>query len=128
MKRSAVLRLLTCVLGFAGSVAAAEARPDGVWKSEASGNIPIALLTISGGSYAMQAVSDTAWTPKADDSSNGGGGLDIQGNRVMPTSGPLFDIYGAVGSYCAAGETNCSGESLMLDSTKGIGLGCWRDG
>lgn len=128
MRKTIPLRLLACFAGLAVSVTAAHASADGVWRCKASGNIPIALLTISGGNYEMQAVSDSNWTPKDGDSSTGSGGLAIQGNQISPTSGPLLDIYGAVGFYCGTSDTGCSGESLMLDSTKGVALGCWRDG
>ncbi|MCA0432857.1 MAG: hypothetical protein LCH46_06305 [Proteobacteria bacterium] len=128
MKLTASLRLAACALGIIAATSTAHAAVEGVWKCKASGNIPIALLTISGNSYDMQAVSDSSWTPKANDSSSGSGGLDIQGNQVLPTSGPLLDIYGAVGSYCSTSDVGCSGESLMLDSTKLVALGCWREG
>ena len=128
MRKDIPLHLLLCAAGLAASTAVAHASAEGLWKCKASGNIPIALLTISGGNYRMQAVRDSNWTPKDSDSSNGSGGLDIQGNQISPTSGPLLDIYGAVGSYCGENEAGCSGESLMLGSTQGIPLGCWRDG
>jgi hypothetical protein len=102
---------------------------DGVWRCKASGNIPIALLTISGSSYKMQAVSNSLWAPKPNDSSNGSGSLNIKGNSVTAASGPLADIYGISGTYCdpAAGG-RCTQEALMLNSTKSIPLGCWRGG
>ncbi|CAN7315155.1 hypothetical protein LJR030_003235 [Rhizobium sp. LjRoot30] len=124
----ASFRILICAASLSVSAVCAYASPDGVWRCKASGNIPIALLTISGSNYDMQAVSDSNWTLKSGDSSSGSGGLDIQGNSVSPTSGPLLDIYGAVGTYCGTNDAGCSGEALLLNSTKNVALGCWRDG
>jgi hypothetical protein len=126
MKKTLMMALVaaTCV----ATAVPAWAGLDGVWKCKASGNIPIALVTISGDSYEMQAVKNSVWAPKANDPANGSGNLNIDGNSVTPTSGPLADLYGAVGSYCGEGESDCSGESLMLNSTINIPLGCWRDG
>mgnify|MGYP000954107888 CR=1 len=97
---------------------------DGEWRCKASGDIPIAIVTISGSSYDYQAVRNTAWAPK-NDPANGSGEFDIQGDKLYPTSGPLADIFGAVGSYCDE-NTGCAYEYLALDSTKHIPLGCWR--
>lgn len=122
------IRLVVAATAMAATTVPALAGLDGVWKCKASGNIPIALVTISGDSYEKQAVKNSVWAPKANDSSNGSGSLSINGNTVTSTSGPLADLYGAVGSYCGEGDSGCSGESLMLNSTINIPLGCWRDG
>ena len=116
-------------------VVLASAGVDGLWKCKASGNIPIALLTVSGENYTMQAVKNTLWEPKGQDSSNGSGTLKLSGAGFTAVSGPLAEVYGAVASYsasvptyCSDGKLNCSREALSLDSSKSIPLGCWRDG
>lgn len=97
---------------------------DGEWRCKASGDIPIAIVTISGANYQYQAVRNTVWDPK-DDPANGSGQFDIQGDKLYPTSGPLLDLFGTVGSYCDE-NSGCAYEYLGLDSTKHIPLGCWR--
>jgi hypothetical protein len=102
---------------------------DGVWRCKSSGNIPIALLTISGSSYRMQAVSNTLWAPKPNDSSNGNGSLNVRGSSVAAVSGPLADIYGSSGTYYdPKADSRYTREALILNSTKSLPLGCWRDG
>jgi type IV secretory pathway protease TraF len=120
---------IAAVIAMSVPSSAALAGPDGVWRCKASGNIPIALLTISGSSYKMQAVSNTVWALKPNDRSNGSGTLNIRGNSITAASGPLADIYGISGTYCdpAAGG-QCTQEALLLNSTKSIPLGCWRGG
>ncbi len=85
------LAIAGCVLAFAASAGAAQAQrsPNGTWRCSAQGNIPIGVMTVSGATYRFQAVSSTAWAPKAQDSMNGSGALRATGATLTPTGGPL---------------------------------------
>lgn len=85
------LTIAGCALALVATAGAAQAQrsPNGTWRCSAQGNIPIGVMTVSGATYRFQAVSNTAWTPKAQDSMNGSGALRVSGTTLNPTSGPL---------------------------------------
>ena len=103
------LAVAACVLAFAASAGATQAQrsPGGVWRCSAQGNIPIGLMTVSGATYRFQAVRNTAWALKAQDSMNGSGALRAFGTTLNPTSGPLTTRLNARSGYF--GETGVTG-------------------
>ena len=69
--------------------------PNGVWHCSAAGPLPIGIMTITGTGYKFQAVSNTAWAPKASDRNNGGGQFKIAPGKLTPVSGPLVSGFKA---------------------------------
>lgn len=96
-----VFSIAGCVLAFASSAGAAQAQrsPNGTWRCSAQGNIPIGVMTVSGSTYRFQAVRNTAWAPKPQDSMNGSGALRASGTTLNPTGGPLTTRLGARSGY-----------------------------
>ncbi|MGQ2990933.1 MAG: hypothetical protein ACT6RD_12075 [Brevundimonas sp.] len=104
------LAIIGCVLAVAASAGTAQAQrsPNGTWRCSAQGNIPIGIMTVSGATYRFQAVRNTAWAPKAQDSMNGSGALRGSGTTLTPAGGPLTTRLGARSGYF--GETGIPGD------------------
>lgn len=96
MKTPFLLAVAAAALTF---VSVAQAAPAGNWRCRAQGNIPVGLLTITGGAYKYQAVRNTAWAPKPGDASTGSGGFSAAGEKLAITSGPLRTKMGAKTGY-----------------------------
>lgn len=103
--QSAGLACGLVVAAMAGQASAQET-PAGLWRCSAQGNIPIGLLTITGANYRFQAVNNSLWALKPQDSMNGSGGMRVAGTRLTPSGGPLASqlqirsgVFGHTGRY-----------------------------
>lgn len=87
--------------------AVAAANADGEWKCIANGNIPIATLSVSGGSYDIE----------TSDGGSGSGKLRFEGGSIIPQSGPLADDFVVVGSL--------QNSVLYWNNSSGTLMACW---
>lgn len=89
MKTGLLVITLVSATVLASSASSQARSPNGTWRCSAQGNIPIGVMTVSGGGYRFQAVRNTSWDPKPGDSMNGAGAVQTGGEHFNPTSGPL---------------------------------------
>ncbi len=93
----------------------AQAAAAGVWRCSAQGNIPIGVLTVKSGGYTFQAVSNTVWAPKPQDSSNGSGKLTVKGSKVTVKNGPLRKQMGVTTGFYGSPASDASLHHEYLD-------------
>lgn len=103
------------------SAEAVQARsPNGTWRCNAAGNIPIGLMTITGSRYRFQAVRNGNWDPKPQDPMNGSGAFQAQGTQLNPTSGPLRTELGSARGVFGETSSPYSGRYDYIQFYNGV--------
>lgn len=113
--RAVLAAVTTAAIAILMLPSPAQAAAAGVWRCSAQGNIPIGVLTVKSGGYTFQAVRDTVWAPKPQDSSNGSGKLTVKGSKITVKNGPLRTQMGVTTGFYGAASSVGSGSNEYLD-------------